>query len=63
MARIEAGELRLHRRWEAPEELIEAALKRARSVTTESRINLAIHDELPLVLVDSHAISEVVFLL
>jgi len=63
MARIEAGELRLHLRWEAPEELIEAALKRAETAVAKRQIDLVIDGELPVVSVDSHAISEVVFLL
>jgi K+-sensing histidine kinase KdpD len=63
LARIEAGEMRLRRRWSSIEEIIEAALKRAQSLTREHRIEVWFGDELPVVRVDERAVAEVVYTL
>jgi two-component system sensor histidine kinase KdpD len=63
LARIEAGELQLRRRWGAVDEIVSAALLRAEPVTREHRIELSIENELPVVRVDERAVSEVVYTL
>lgn len=63
LARIEAGEMRLRRRWGSIEEIIEAALKRAHLLTREHRIEVWFGDELPVVCVDKRAVAEVVYTL
>jgi two-component system sensor histidine kinase KdpD len=63
LARIEAGELQLRRRWGAIDEIISAALARAEPITRQHRIELDIERELPGVRVDERAVSEVVYTL
>lgn len=63
LARIEAGELRLRRRWGAVDEIIATALTRAKSLTTNHHVNIATEQELPVVRVDANAVSEVVYTL
>ena len=63
LARIEAGELQLRRRWGAVEEIISAALARAEPTTRNHRVELDIEKELPGVRVDERAVSEVVYTL
>ncbi|HJZ67481.1 MAG TPA: ATP-binding protein [Blastocatellia bacterium] len=63
LARIEAGELRLGRRWGTIEEMTETALARARKITEGRKINVGIENELPVVLVDPRAVSEVIYTL
>ena len=63
LARIEAGELQLRRRWGAIDEIISAALARAEPITRQHRVELDIEKELPGVRVDERAVSEVVYTL
>ena len=63
LARIEAGELQLRRRWGAVEEIISTALDRAKPITREHRVALELEKELPGVRVDERAVSEVVYTL
>jgi K+-sensing histidine kinase KdpD len=63
LARIEAGELRLRRRWGAVDEIISTALTRAKSLTTNHQVKIAAEQELPVVRVDANAVSEVVYTL
>ena len=63
LARIEAGELRLRRRWGAVDEIISIALRRAKSLTTNHHVKIAAEKELPVVRVDANAVSEVVYTL
>ena len=63
LARIEAGELRLRRRWGAVDEIISTALARAKSLTTNHHVKIAAEKELPVVRVDANAVSEVVYTL
>jgi len=63
LARIEAGELHLRRRWGAIDEIVSAALSRAESITRNHRVELEIEKELPGVRVDERAVSEVVYTL
>ena len=63
LARIEAGELQLRRRWGAIEEIISTALSRAEPITRNHRVELQVEKELPGVRVDERAVSEVVYTL
>ena len=63
LARIEAGELQLRRRWGTVEEIVSAALARAEPITRNHRVELQIEKELPGVRVDERAVSEVVYTL
>src|SRR5678816_636360 len=63
LARIEAGELQLRRRWGAVDEIISTALSRAEPITRQHRVELDVEKELPGVRVDERAVSEVVYTL
>jgi K+-sensing histidine kinase KdpD len=63
MARIEAGEFRLRRRWGTIEEMVEMALARAKTLTDQHRVEVDIERYLPIVLVDARAVSEVFYTL
>jgi two-component system sensor histidine kinase KdpD len=63
LARIEAGELQLRRRWGAVDEIISTAVARAKPLTREHRVQIMIEEELPVVRVDANAVSEVVYTL
>jgi K+-sensing histidine kinase KdpD len=63
LARIEAGELRLRRRWGAVDEIISTALTRAKPLTADHHVEVMSEKELPVVRVDASAVSEVVFTL
>lgn len=61
LARIEAGELRLRRRWGGVDEIITAALDRAGKITSRHKITVELEDDLPVVRVDARAVSEIVY--
>jgi len=63
LARIEAGQLQLRRRWGAVEEIVSIALSRAEQITVDHQIELRIEKELPVARVDERAVSEVVYTL
>ena len=63
LARIEAGEMHLRRRWGAVDEITSAALQRAEPITRGHHIELSIETDLPVVRVDERAVSEVVYTL
>jgi K+-sensing histidine kinase KdpD len=63
LARIEAGELHLRRRWGAVDEIISTALSRAETFTQGRKVEVEIETELPVVRVDERAVSEVVYTL
>ena len=63
LARIEAGELRLRRRWGTVDEIISTALARAEPFTEGREVEVYIEKELPVVSVDERAVSEVVYTL
>jgi two-component system sensor histidine kinase KdpD len=63
MARIEAGEMHLRRRWGSVEEIITTALERAAPLTRQHRIQVRLDNELPTVRVDDRSIAEVVYTL
>jgi two-component system sensor histidine kinase KdpD len=63
MARIEAGEFQLRRRWGTIEEMVEMAIARAKPIATEHQFRVEIESDLPVVLVDARAVSEVFYTL
>jgi K+-sensing histidine kinase KdpD len=63
LARIEAGEMQLRRRWGALDEIIAAALARAGPLTAGRRVAVEIEDGLPVARVDPRAVAEVVYTL
>ncbi len=63
LARIEAGELRLRRRWGTVDEIISTALARAEPFKEGREVEVDIETELPVVSVDERAVSEVVYTL
>ena len=63
LARIEAGEMRLRRRWGTIDEIVTDAIARAEPLTRNHQIRIDLAGELPVVQVDPRAVSEVVFTL
>jgi two-component system sensor histidine kinase KdpD len=63
LARIDAGEMHLHRHWTRMDEIITTALKRAEPRTQTHRLEVWIEDELPAAKVDEQAIAEVIYIL
>ena len=63
LARIEAGEMHLRRRWGSVEEIVTTALERAAPLTREHRIQVTLDEGLPNVRVDDRAVAEVVYTL
>jgi len=63
LARIEAGELHLRRRWGVVDEIVATVLKRAEPLTRNHKVMVEIADEIPAVQVDPRAVAEVVFTL
>ena len=63
LARIEAGEMHLRRRWGAVDEIVTAALVRAEPLTRNHQVRVEIEDEIPAVQVDPRAVAEVIFTL
>ncbi len=63
LARIEAGELHLRRRWGVLDEIVTTVLKRAEPLTRSHQVLVEIADEIPAVQVDPRAVAEVVFTL
>ena len=63
LARIEAGELQLQRRWGAVDEIISTALTRAESITRQHSVEVDVEKDIPGVRVDERAVSEVVYTL
>ncbi len=63
LARIEAGEMHLRRRWGSIEEIITTALERAAPLTRDHQIEVSIDDGLPTVRLDDRSVAEVVYTL
>ena len=61
LARIEAGEMQLRRRWGAVDEIVLAALDRAHLLTCNHAVDISLEKGLPLVRVDQHAVAEVIY--
>jgi K+-sensing histidine kinase KdpD len=63
LARIEAGELHLRRRWGVVDEIVATVLKRAEPLTRNHHVVVEIAGEIPAVQVDPRAVAEVIFTL
>jgi two-component system sensor histidine kinase KdpD len=63
LARIEAGEMHLRRRWGSIEEIVITALERAAPLTRSHRMQTSLDNELPAVRVDARAVAEVIYTL
>jgi two-component system sensor histidine kinase KdpD len=63
LARIEAGELHLRRRWGAVDEIVSAALARSEPLTRRYEVRVEIEEGVPAVQVDPRAVAEVIFTL
>jgi len=63
LARIEAGEMQLRRHWSSVEEIITTALARAAPLTRQHQIHIDSEKDLPVIRVDSRAVSEVIYTL
>jgi two-component system sensor histidine kinase KdpD len=63
LARIEAGDLDLHRNWGAIEDIVEAALVQAEPLTRNHKIKVVVTEELPVIRVDARAVTEVIYAL
>lgn len=63
LARIEAGELHLRRRWGVVDEIVATVLKRAEPLARNHTVTVEIADEIPAVQVDPRAVAEVMFTL
>lgn len=63
LARIEAGEMHLRRRWGSIEEIVTTALERAAPLTHEHHVHVRLDTELPTVRVDDRSVAEVVYTL
>jgi two-component system sensor histidine kinase KdpD len=61
LARIEAGEMHLRRRWGSVEEIVTTALERAAPLTRAHRLQISLEDELPAARGDARAVAEVVY--
>src|SRR5262249_37598975 len=63
LARIEAGDLSLRRRWGAVDDIVSMALARAKLLTYRHKVDIEMEGELPLVQIDPQAVAEVLYLL
>ncbi|MGI8898834.1 MAG: sensor histidine kinase [Pyrinomonadaceae bacterium] len=63
LARIEAGELRLRRRWGVVDEIVATVLKRVEPLARNHHVRVEIAGEIPAVQVDPRAVAEVIFTL
>jgi two-component system sensor histidine kinase KdpD len=63
LARIEAGEMRLRRRFGAVDEIILIALQRSEPLTRDHIIKLTIEPDLPAICVDPRTVAEVIYTL
>lgn len=63
LARIEAGDVRLRRQETRVKDLVSSTLARAKSLIGDRRIEIDIEEGIPVVQVDSRAVSEVLYTL
>jgi two-component system sensor histidine kinase KdpD len=63
LARIEAGEMDLRRRWASLEEIVSTALERAAPLISNHNIQVRLDAGLPAVRVDDRSVAEVVYTL
>lgn len=63
LARIEAGDLELRRRWGTVDEIVMTALERAQPLTHRHKVEIAIEKDLPVVRVDAKSVAQVIYTL
>jgi two-component system sensor histidine kinase KdpD len=63
LARIEAGDISLHRNWGAVEDIIDAALAQAVPLTRNHDVKVEVAEELPVIRVDARTVTEVIYTL
>lgn len=63
LARIEAGDIGLHRNWGAVEDIIDAALAQAEPLTRNHDVKVVVAEELPVIRVDARTVTEVIYTL
>ena len=63
LARIEAGDLELRRRWGTVDEIVMTALERAEPLTHGHRMEVTIEKDLPVVRVDAKSVAQVIYTL
>ncbi len=63
LARIEAGDISVHRNWGAVEDIIDAALAQAEPLTRNHRLKVDVAEEMPVIRVDARAVTEVIYAL
>jgi K+-sensing histidine kinase KdpD len=63
LAKIEAGEIEFRRQWDAVGEIIAAAISRAEPLLRRHKIRVEIEKDLPVIRVDSRAVTEVLYTL
>jgi K+-sensing histidine kinase KdpD len=63
LARIDAGDISLHRNWGAVEDIIDAALAQAVPLTKKHHIDIVVAEELPVIRVDARTVTEVIYTL
>jgi two-component system sensor histidine kinase KdpD len=63
LARIEAGEMHLRRRWGSIEEIVTRALERAAPLTRGHKMHVRLDEGLPPIRVDDRSVAEVIYTL
>lgn len=63
LARIEAGDLELRRRWGTVDEIVMTALERAEPLTHGHKLEVTIEKDLPVVRVDAKSVAQVIYAL
>ena len=63
LARIEAGDISLHRNWGEVEDIIDAALAQAEPLTRNHNVRVCVAEELPVIRVDARTVTEVIYTL
>lgn len=63
LARIDAGDISLHRNWGAVDDIIDAALAQAVPLTKNHHVNIVVAEELPVIRVDARTVTEVIYTL
>jgi K+-sensing histidine kinase KdpD len=63
LARIDAGDISLHRNWGAVEDIIDAALAQAGPLTRNHDVSVVVAEELPVIRVDARTVTEVIYTL
>ena len=63
LARIEAGEITLHRHWGSVDGMIDAAVARAEPLLLKHELRILIENDLPAIRVDARTVAEVIYTL